>query len=366
MKISSGKFFLYGNAIFVYSFLYAPIFILVLFSFNESKISTSWTNKLFNFKNLEEAFTHFEQGKFPKLSTSMEENKLRNAIEGLPENYSDTLEIQSVGEKHWIFFVQDKKYDIRQEQEERKEKKDDVWVVVEVLETLSIYRTSDFTLKWYKELFNNKKILQAIQKSVLLAVISTFIATIIGTLVAFGMQRYSFPGKKIFDAVLHLPMIIPDIVLAVAFLSFYTLLQFMLDKISVPFSLGLTTMIIAHVTFNITFVAVVVRARLAGFNYNLEKAAMDLGATPRQTFWHVTLPLIFPGIIAGSLLAFTLSWDDYIIASLTSGSGSTTLPICVYTMAKHGVTPEINAVSTVTLFFTLTLSFMATRLQKDV
>lgn len=212
-----------------------------------------------------------------------------------------------------------------------------------------------FTLDWYVRLLQNSDLLHAFRNSLVVAVLSTLVATIIGTLAAFGMIRYKFPGKALFDAVLHLPIIIPDIVIAISMLSFYVLIQL---------TLGLVSIIIAQVSFNIAFVAVVVRARLIGFDWDLEHAAMDLGATPFQTFRSVTLPLIMPGVIAGGLLAFTLSWDDFLIAFFTAGVGSTTLPLKVYSMIKFGVSPEINAISTVTLLLTMTLIVIAMRLQR--
>lgn len=197
--------------------------------------------------------------------------------------------------------------------------------------------------------------LNSIKNSLIVGCFSTLFSTIIGTLAAFGMARFGFRGKKLFDAVLHLPIIIPDIVMAIALLSFYVFIKL---------TLGLESIIVAHISFNIAFVAVVVRTRLEGFDRDLENAAMDLGATPFKTFRYITLPIIMPGVIAGALLAFTLSWDDFLIAFFTAGVGSTTLPLKVYSMVKFGVTPAINAISTITLFFSMTLILIAMRLQR--
>jgi spermidine/putrescine transport system permease protein len=213
-----------------------------------------------------------------------------------------------------------------------------------------------FTFDWYLKLFQDASILNAMLNSFIVASVSTMIATAIGTLAALGMSRYDFRGKRMFDAVLHLPIVIPDIMMAIALLSFFVLIKA---------TLGLYSIILAHVTFNIAFVAVVVRARLADFDRNLEYAAMDLGATPVRTFRHVTLPLIMPGIIAGALMAFTLSWDDFMIAFFTAGVGSTTLPLKVYSMIKFGVSPEVNAISTLMLFFSMAVVLIAQRFQKD-
>ncbi len=151
-----------------------------------------------------------------------------------------------------------------------------------------------------------------------------------------------------------MPIIIPDIVMGLSLLAFYVLISF---------TLGLVSITIAHVAFNISFVAVVVRARLYGYDKTLDEAAMDLGANPFQTFMKVTLPIIRPGIIGGALIAFTLSLDDYLITSFVAGIGSTTLPIKVYSMMTKGrITPEINALSTLILFFTFVLILISQRL----
>lgn len=213
-----------------------------------------------------------------------------------------------------------------------------------------------FTLEWYARLLDDPSMFKAVINSLIVAASSTTIATLIGTLAGYGMMRHEFRGKSLFDALLHLPIVIPDIMMAIALLSFFVLVQV---------TLGLYSIILAHVTFNIAFVAVVVRARLADFDRTLEDAAMDLGATPAQTFRLITLPLIMPGVIAGALMAFTLSWDDFMIAFFTAGVGSTTLPLKVYSMIKFGVSPEINAISTLTLLFSMTLVLLAQRFQKN-
>jgi len=202
-----------------------------------------------------------------------------------------------------------------------------------------------FTLEWYRVLFADTAMAGALQNSLIIGIVSTILATVIGTFTAIAMYRYKFPGKKIFDSILYMPIIIPDIVMGISLLSFYVFIHF---------TLGLVSIIIAHVAFNISFVAVVVRARLYGYNKTLDEAAMDLGATPVQTFMKVTLPIILPGVISAALIAFTLSFDDYLITSFVAGIGSTTLPVKVYAMMKFGVSPEINALSTLILFFSMT------------
>ena len=210
-----------------------------------------------------------------------------------------------------------------------------------------------FTLNWYRDLFTDVPMLRALKNSLIVGIPSTLISTIIGTLAAFAMSRFRFFGKRAFDLVLHMPIIIPDIVMGISLLIFYVFIRF---------TLGLVSIIIAHVAFNISFVAVVVKARLHGYDKTLDEAAMDLGANPFQTFMRVTFPLILPGIIGGALIAFTLSFDDYLITSFVAGPGSTTLPIKVYSMMKFGVNPEVNALSTLILFFTMTLLLTSQKL----
>ncbi len=212
------------------------------------------------------------------------------------------------------------------------------------------------TLDWYLRLLHNDLILRAVKNSLVVAVSTTVISTIIGTLAALALARGSFRGKGATQATLYLPIIIPEIVVGAALVTFFGVAQM---------RLSLVTVVIAHVAFCISYVAIVVRARLAGFDRSLEEAASDLGAGPWDTFRRVTLPIILPGIIAGALLAFTLSIDDYVITSFVAGVGATTLPIQIYSMLKVGVTPEVNAVSTLLLLLTVVLIVIAQRLQQD-
>jgi spermidine/putrescine transport system permease protein len=199
-----------------------------------------------------------------------------------------------------------------------------------------------FTLDWYRQLFANPAALDAARNTLLLAAGSSVIATVLGTLLAFGLKRHPLPGRAWIARLLNLPVFLPDVVMAAALLLFFALARRALGI----FELGLGTMICAHVTFQVPFVAVVVGARLAGFDVTLEEAARDLGADAWQTFWRVTLPLILPGVLAGAMLAFTLSLDDFVVSFFTSGPGSTTLPILIYSSVKRGITPEINALAT--------------------
>lgn len=199
-----------------------------------------------------------------------------------------------------------------------------------------------FTTKWYPILFANEQALQATENSLILASTSAALATVLGTLLGYGLSRYWFPAKKTISTLMYIPVIIPDILMAVALLMFYGVLR---DTLGI-FELGLRTMIFAHTTFQIAFVAVVVKARMVGMDPALEEAARDLGANRWNVFWRVTFPLMLPGIVSGALLAFTLSLDDFVVSFFTSGPGSTTLPILIYSSVKRGITPDINALST--------------------
>lgn len=239
-----------------------------------------------------------------------------------------------------------------------------------------------FTFNWYAELAHDARIIDAAYNTLVVAIISTIISTLIGTMTALAMERYNFPGKLAFDAVLYLPIIIPEIVMALSLILFFVLIN--LGNWSLNLSnqvaasavlpgflssflvriIRVTPIIIAHVAFNISFVAVVVRARLADFDRTLEEAAQDLYANEWQTFRRVTLPLIMPGIIGGALLAFTLSIDDFVITFFVSGPGATTLPVRVYSMIRIGVTPVVNAVSAVMLIVSIALLLLSLALQR--
>ena len=203
-----------------------------------------------------------------------------------------------------------------------------------------------FTLNWYARLFQNRDLWDACLTSVIVAGAATVVATIIGTMAALVIERYRFSLSRIFARVIYLPIIVPDIVMAIALLTFY-------NQLGIP--LGIVSIIIAHVAFNISYVTIIVRARLKGFDRSLEEAALDLGANRWRTFWQITLPLIAPGVIGGALLAFTLSIDDFVITFFTAGVGYTTLPVRIYSMLKFGITPEINAISTLLLFNSIVL-----------
>ena len=217
-----------------------------------------------------------------------------------------------------------------------------------------------FTTRWYGALWDNALALSAARNTLWLAVSSTASSTALGTLLGYGLSRFDFPGKKTLARLLYVPVFIPDIIFAVALLLFFSLIRNWLGF----FELGLTTMVLAHVTFQIPFVAIVVRSRLVGLDPALEEAARDLGANEWQTFRHVTLPLMWPGVLAGGMLAFTLSLDDFVVSFFTSGPGATTLPILIYSSVKRGITPEINALSTWIVLASIVGTVVVTLLQR--
>ncbi len=212
-----------------------------------------------------------------------------------------------------------------------------------------------FTLDWYVKLIRDPLVLDALKNSLIVAVPAMILATVIGTLTAYGLYRYRFRGKSVFDGVLFLPIVTPEIVVGISLVIFFSMIRL---------NLGLTTIIIAHVAFNIPFVMLVVRARLQGMDRTLEEAAMDLGADEWETFFRVTIPQLRPGIIAGALLAFTLSFEDFVITFFVAGVGSTTLPVKIYSMVRLGVSPKINALCAVIVVFSIVLISIADRVQR--
>jgi spermidine/putrescine transport system permease protein len=207
-----------------------------------------------------------------------------------------------------------------------------------------------FTLYWYQKLLHNEKMLHAAWNSLLIGATASAISTVLGTMAGYAMYRFKM---RLLPLLILAPIAIPEILMGVSLLIFFVLLNI---------SLGLISIILAHIAFCIGFVAIVVRSRLAGMDESLTEAARDLGATPWQAFRLVTLPLIMPGVVAGALMAFTLSIDDFVITFFTAGVGSTTLPLQIYTMVKIAVTPEVNAISTVLMGLTLALILIASKL----
>src|SRR5262245_1762840 len=209
-------------------------------------------------------------------------------------------------------------------------------------------RMTGFTLDWYVRLLNDERLVEASLNTLKVALVSTIVSTVIGTLTALAMERFRFRGKGAFDALLYLPIVIPEVVMALALLAFFAFSFDIIEGVTGQrLRNSLITVMISHIAFSISFVVVVVRASLRGFDRRLEEAAQDLGANEWQTFWRVTFPLILPGIIGGALLAFTLSLDDFVISFFTTGPGASLLPVEVYASVKRSITPKINAISTV-------------------
>ncbi|WP_445223237.1 ABC transporter permease [Calothrix sp. NIES-2100] len=207
-----------------------------------------------------------------------------------------------------------------------------------------------FTLDWYRQLFSDERIVSALRNSLIVAFSAVAISAVLGTLMAVGLARYQFPLKKLYSGISYLPLIIPDIAIAVATLVF-------LAAFAIPLSLW--TVIAAHVVFCLAYVGLVVASRLTHLNPHLEEAALDLGATPVQAFIKVLLPQLMPGIISGCLLAFVLSLDDFLIASFTAGSGFNTLPMEIFSRIRTGVKPDINALSVILIFVSAIVAFVA-------
>ncbi|MCF7824050.1 MAG: ABC transporter permease [Candidatus Marinimicrobia bacterium] len=205
-----------------------------------------------------------------------------------------------------------------------------------------------FSFKWYKIMWHDGPLWTAIKNTLIIATANTLVSTFLGTLAALALSRHRYRFMGVYHKILHMPIVIPDVVQAVSLLMLFAFFHF---------TLGLVSVILAHASFSISFVALVVMAKLSNLDRRLEEAAMDLGANRFQVLTQVILPNIWPGILAGGLLAFTLSIDDFVITFFTSGVGSTTLPLKIYSMIKFGITPEINAISTVlVLFSTLAVS----------
>jgi spermidine/putrescine transport system permease protein len=210
-----------------------------------------------------------------------------------------------------------------------------------------------FTLSWYTKLFENEWILEAAWNTLVLALVSTVIATVLGTILAIGMDRFPW-GKRtngFLDIILHIPVVIPDIILAAALVVAFGLLR----VVSSIFEPGLINMIIGHITFQLAFVALVVRSRLVAIGSEVEEAARDLFASNWYLLRKVMLPLLMPGIIAGGMLAFTLSLDDFVISFFTAGPESQTLPLFIFAAVRRGVTPQIHALSTLVMLITVVL-----------
>ncbi len=210
-----------------------------------------------------------------------------------------------------------------------------------------------FTFAWYQKLFQNERMLGAAWNSLVIAVVTSAVSTLLGTMAGYALYRFK---TRLLPVLVLAPIAIPEILMGVSLLIFFVMLNL---------TLGMVSIILSHIAFCIGFVAIVVRSRLSGMDESLTEAARDLGATPWRAFRLVTLPLIMPGVVAGALMAFTLSIDDFVITFFTAGVGSSTLPLQIYTMVKIAVTPEVNAVSTLLMLLTLVLIMIAMKLSPD-
>ena len=221
------------------------------------------------------------------------------------------------------------------------------------------------SLRWYGQILQDAAVMNALRNSLVVALISTIVSSIVGTMLAISLERFRYRGRGVLDGLAYLPIIIPDVTMAVMLLIFFFQAFGLLDSLTgISLTNGLHTIILAHIAFNISFVAVVVRARIAQFDKALEEAAADLYATRWQTFLKVTFPLILPGVAGGALLALTLSLDDVVVTQFVSGAGSTTLPVYVFGLVRRGVTPLINAVSVVMLVASMILIALSLGLQR--
>lgn len=217
-------------------------------------------------------------------------------------------------------------------------------------------RWGGFSLRWYEKLFEDRSIWFALKNTAIIASTATLASMVLGTLAAFVLHRYTTRLQKVHYTLVYTPLVVPDILMGMSLLLLFA---------SLNVQLGLTTIFLAHVTFCISYVAMVVLARLQDFDFSVIEAAQDLGANTWQILWGVFLPLLAPGILAGGLLAFTLSIDDFVITFFVSGPGSATLPIRIYTMMKHGNPPVINALSTLLLAVTFVLVWLSQRLNVE-
>jgi spermidine/putrescine transport system permease protein len=213
-----------------------------------------------------------------------------------------------------------------------------------------------FSLEWYRRLLERDDILHGLRASLIVGVAATLISTLLGTFIALGLARHKFRGRRVLEALLYVPIVTPEIVTGISLLILYVL---------IGFPLGIATITIAHIAFCISFVVVVVLARIEGMDESLEEASLILGADEITTFWKVTVPQLWPGILSGALLAFTMSFDDFVITSFVAGPGSSTLPLVVYSMVRRNIEPSINAISTLILVMTTLLIYVADRFGRE-
>ncbi len=207
------------------------------------------------------------------------------------------------------------------------------------------YYWNGFTTQWYAKMFSNSALISSLWYSIIIAILSTIISVFIGTIGALGLKKYEFKGKKAINNMLYIPIIVPEIVLAVALLIIF---------MKVGVSLGMGSILIGHCTFCIPYAVVTIKGRISGDNDTLEEASMDLGANRIQTFLRVTLPTIFPGVMSAAFLSFTLSFDDVVMSNMLAGARQSTLPVLILSMNKSGITPDVNALTTIMVLVIVT------------
>ena len=207
-----------------------------------------------------------------------------------------------------------------------------------------------FTLRWYRELFNNPMLVESLFNTLLVGAINTVVSTIIGTISSYALKKIDFPGKKFINELLYIPVVIPEIVLGISLLCIYALMKI---------ELGMFTLILSHIAFSIPYVIINVNSVMDTMNPNLEEAASDLGASKIKTFFKIVLPSLLPGILSGAQLVFTLSLDDVVVSYFTAGPESNTLPLQVFSMIKTGVTPDVNALITILLLIIFSILFIS-------
>ena len=211
-------------------------------------------------------------------------------------------------------------------------------------------RWTKLSLHWFRDLLTDRNLLDALEDTLVIGAGVTLVSVTMGTLLALSLSRVRFRGQRLYNALVTLPIMVPDIALGIALLMFFT---------AIHLPLGRTSVIIAQSTFGLSYAALVIAARLKGIDRSIEQAALDLGATPWQAFWKVTFPALRPAILAASLLCFTLSFDDFVITYFTTGPGTSTIPLEIYGMVRRGVSPKINALSTLLVAASLTLTLLA-------
>ena len=214
-----------------------------------------------------------------------------------------------------------------------------------------------FTFKYYIQLFQNRDILIALNNTLIVGIVSTIVSTILGITAALALENVKFKGKNFFTILIYLPLVMPEILLGVSLALFFS---------SIKIEMGMYTVLLAHITFCTSYTIIVIQSRLSGFDYSLEEAAMDLGANKFQIFLNIKLPLLFPGILAAALLAFTLSLDDFVITFFTSGRGFNTLPVYVEGAIRRGTLTTVNSLSTLMIGFTIFLAVISHRLRKII